>query len=174
MVYCAGDPQILVGIHLERLSMIMIQKTGATKIGVWLIKHIVAPLDRWLYRKTDGKLLSTGRPVGPILLLTTTGRRSGKKRTTPVFYLRDNGCLILCNANPGFEQTNPWVLNLRAQPNAMVQIANNIYTCHSREATPSEIDHYWPRLVHLWPAYQQHFERSGQRTIFVLENLQSS
>lgn len=149
----------------------MIRRLGATRFGVWIIKHIVAPLDGWLYLRTGGKFLSTGEPLGPILLLTTTGRQSGKKRTTPVFYLREADCLILCNVNPGFEKTNPWVLNLRAKPNAMVQIASDIFTCQARTAMSTEIDRYWPQLIRIWPAYQMHYERSGQRTVFILENL---
>lgn len=42
-----------------------------------------------------------------ILLLTTKGRRTGKERTTPIFYLREGERLVICNVNPGFERTNP-------------------------------------------------------------------
>lgn len=44
---------------------------GATLLGVWTIKHAVSPLDRWIYEQTGGRRLSTGRPLGRILLLTT-------------------------------------------------------------------------------------------------------
>jgi F420H(2)-dependent quinone reductase len=151
----------------------MLRKLGATRFGVWIIKHVVAPLDRWLYQRTGGKVVSTGKPAGPILLLTTTGRQSGQERTTPVFFLRDLQRIIICNVNPGFERTNPWVLNLRAHPVATLQIASDRRAYHAREATPSEVDLYWPALTRIWPAYQTHFERSGQRTIFILEEIQA-
>jgi hypothetical protein len=80
---------------------------GETRLGVWTIKHLLSPLDRRIYRLTGGRRVSTGRPLGPILLLTTTGRRTGKEHTTPVFYLRDGERLVICNANPGFERPNP-------------------------------------------------------------------
>jgi F420H(2)-dependent quinone reductase len=89
---------------------------GGTRAGVWTIQHVTSPLDRWLYKATGGRLLSTGRPLGPIVLLTTTGRRTGTNRTTPVFHLRDGERVVLCNVNPGFERPNPWTLNLRATP----------------------------------------------------------
>ena len=102
------------------------------------------------------------------LLRTITGRRTGQPRTTPVFYLRDGERLILCNVNPGFERPNPWTLNMRAQPVVDMQIGGWNGRYHAREATEEETTHYWPQLVQMWPAYQQHFARSGQRSIFVL------
>lgn len=142
---------------------------GATRVGVWTIKRVVAPLDRRLYRLTGGRVLTAGRPVAPTLLLTTVGRRTGKQRTTPVFYLRDRDRIVICNVNPGFEQPNPWILNIRANPDVQVQVGARIEQVRAREATPQEIASYWPQLVQMWPAYDRHFERSGQRAIFVLE-----
>ena len=123
----------------------------------------------WIAASTGGRRVSTGRPLGPILLLTTTGRRTGKERTNPAFYLRDGERLVICNANPGFERPNPWTLNLRANPLARVQIGQEISTYRAREATDEEVERYWPCLVKMWPAYQTFYDRSGQRSIFVLE-----
>ena len=102
----------------------------------------------------------------------TTGRRTGKGRTTPVFYLRDGERLVLCNVNPGFERPNPWTLNLRTHPVARVQIGSEIGTYQAREATEQEGERYWPQLMQTWPAYQTHYGRNGQRSLFVLEPIQ--
>lgn len=146
----------------------LIQRLGATRAGVWVIKHIVSPLDQWLYGLTNGRFLISGRPA-PTLLLTTTGRKTGKPRTTPLFYLRDGERVIVCNVNPGFERPNPWTLNIRAHPKVQAQIGAQKQRYRAREATPAEIEQYWPQLVQIWPAYRRHFERSGQRAIFVLQ-----
>ena len=151
-----------------------LRRLGATRIGVWVIKHVVSPLDRWIYQHTGGRRVSTGRPLGPLLLLTTTGRRTGRERTTPVFYLRDGDRLVVCNVNPGFESPNPWTLNLRANPVARVQIGPVSGIYHAREASQAEVDRYWPQLVQIWPAYQTLYDRSGQRLVFVLEPISSS
>jgi deazaflavin-dependent oxidoreductase (nitroreductase family) len=149
----------------------LLRRLGGTRLGVWIIKHIVSPLDRWVYRRTNGQRVLLGRPLAPMLLLTTTGRRSGKARTTPVFYLRDGPLLVICNVNPGFERPNPWTLNLRATPTATVEVGSQTWRCAAREATAAEIERYWPQLVALWPAYQTHYDRSGQRVLFVLSPL---
>jgi deazaflavin-dependent oxidoreductase (nitroreductase family) len=108
------------------------------------------------------------------LRLPTTGRRTGKEHTTPVYYLRDGTRLVLCNVNPGFENPNPWTLNLRANPLARVQIGSEQSIYQAREASQAEVDRDFPQLVQVWPAYQKLYERSGQRVVFLLEPLPSS
>ncbi len=145
-----------------------LQRFGGTRAGVWAIKHIVSPLDKWLCRRTGGRRVLLGQPPAPMLLLTTRGRKSGLERTTPVFYLRDGAQLIICNVNPGFERQNPWTLNLRADPLAIVLIDGERGQYAAREATAAETDGYWSRLVTLWPAYQTHYDHSGERSVFIL------
>jgi deazaflavin-dependent oxidoreductase (nitroreductase family) len=147
----------------------LLRRLGGASLGVWVIKHIISPLDRRLYRWTGGRGVALGRPLAPRLLLTTTGRHSGLERTVPIFFLRDGGRLVICNVNPGFEHANPWTLNLRANPLARVQIGSTSGTYHAREATDEEVTRYWPQLVRIWPAYQTHYDRSGQCSIFILE-----
>lgn len=147
----------------------LLRRLGDTAFGLWVIKHIVSPLDRRLYRWTGGRGLALGRLMAPRLLLTTIGRRTGRAHTVPVFYLRDGDWLIICNVNPGFERPNPWPLNLRANPVVQVQVGSEAATYRAREATEVEVKRYWPQLVRIWPAFQREFDRSGQRSLFILE-----
>ncbi len=149
---------------------------GGTPLGVWVIKHLFSPLDRRLYRWTGdrGIGIGIGRPLAPRILLTTTGRSTGLERTVPIFYLREGERLIICNVNPGFEHPNPWTLNLRAHPVARARIGSTSGTYQAREATDEEVTRYWPQFVRIWPAYQTDFDRSGQRSIFILEPARSS
>lgn len=142
---------------------------GGTRAGVWTIKHVVSPLDRWLYRRTGGRLVTTGRPRGPIVLLTTTGRRTGNQHTTPVFHLQDGERVILCNVTPSGERLNPWPLNLQAHPLARVQLGGQVRTYRARVATPAELARYWPQLVRVWPAYARFYRQGGRRSVFVLD-----
>ncbi len=150
----------------------LLRRLGGIGLGVWAIKRIISPLDRRLYRWTGGRGIAFGHSLGSRLLLTTIGRRTGLERTVPVFYLRDGDRLVVCNVNPGFEHANPWTVNLRAHPVARVLIGQECGTYHAREATEDEVARYWPRLVRIWPAYQTHYNRSRQRSIFILEPVQ--
>ena len=143
------------------------QRLGGTRLGVLAIGRIISPLQRQLYRRTGGRLSLTGR--APVLLLTTTGRRTGKARTVPLLYLRDGDRLVICNVNPGFERPNPWVLNLRAQPHAQVQIGRRTASMTARPASDDELGRYWPQLTKVWPAYQAFYHHGGKRSVFVLE-----
>jgi F420H(2)-dependent quinone reductase len=149
----------------------LLQRLGGTAFGVWAIKHVISPLDRHLYRWTSCRGVAIGRPMAPRLLLTTIGRRTGQAHTVPIFYLRDGDRLIICNVHPGFERPNPWPLNLRANPVVQLQVGSERGAYRAREATQEEVKRYWPQLVGIWPAYQSEFDRSGQRSLFLLERV---
>ena len=107
----------------------------------------------------------------PILLLTTTGRRSGQPRTTPLFYVRDGDALVVCNVRPPSERPNPWPLNVRANPAVSIRIGGVTERRTAREATREEIDRLWPRLVTVWPPYERFYAQTHERSIFILDQL---
>ena len=127
-----------------------------------------APLDRFLYRVTRGRLASTAG-VAPLILLTTTGRRTGRPRTTPVMFVREGDRFIVSSENFGQERAAAWPLNLLAHPQATVQIGAEVVRCAARLLDDAEADRYWPRLVDAWPAHETYRARSGKRHTFLLE-----
>ena len=129
-----------------------------------------APLDRRLLRATRGRLGLTGRPVYPTLLLTTTGRRTGAPRTTPVMYLREGDGFVVTSESFG-QPGRPaaWPLNLDADPRARVEVDGADIACRARRATDAEVERLWPRFVEVWPAHDTYRRRSGVRHMFVLE-----
>src|SRR3954454_15829021 len=86
-----------------------------------------------IYRATRGKLMNT---VGtaPVMLLTTTGRKSGQERTAPVLYLEDGPRLVVVGSNAGNTNTPAWALNLRANPDARAQVGGRIWPVRARVA----------------------------------------
>jgi F420H(2)-dependent quinone reductase len=144
-----------------------IRRVGNTRVGVLVIGRVFSPLQRRLYRLTGGRISLTGG--APVLLMTTTGRRSGLPRTVPLLYVRDGDRLVICNVNPGFERPNPWTLNLRAQPRAQVQVGAETFSVTSHEATGDELESYWPQLTQIWPAYETFYKNGGKRSVFILE-----
>ena len=149
----------------------MLYQLGATSLGVWAIKHLVSPFQRYIYRISEGKAMSSMGSGKDILLLTTKGRRTGKERTIPVFYLSDGETIVICNVRPKFERTNPWVLNLHNHPVAQLQIGGGTAQYQARQATDEETNRLWPRLIKLWPAFKAHYDAGGLRSIFILERI---
>ena len=99
-----------------------------------------------VYRRTNGRLLGSIGPL-PLLLLTTTGRKTGKERTAPLGYLPDNGRLVLVASAGGSPKHPAWYLNLTAEPAVTVQVKADVFEAHAETASPEERDRLWPLLV---------------------------
>jgi len=147
--------------------MSLLNRIGTTRPGTWAIAHLVSPLQRRLLLATGGRVSLTGKL--PVLLLTATGRRSGRPRTIPLIFLRYGDDLVVCNVRPPWERPNPWPLNVRANPNVSVRIRGVTEQRVATEARGEEVEKYWPLLVKTWPAYQSFFADTHERAIFVLQ-----
>jgi deazaflavin-dependent oxidoreductase (nitroreductase family) len=92
---------------------------SSSKPGSWLIRTLT-PLDRRILLRSNGRRTLLG-PIGaPTLLLTTTGRKSGLPRTTPLLYARDGDALVVVGSNFGQQHHPAWTGNLLAEPHATV------------------------------------------------------
>ena len=81
-----------------------------------------------------------------MLLLTTLGRRSGQRRVTPLLYVEDGARFAVVASNAGDDRNPAWLLNLRKQPAAEIQIGTQHIRVQAREATDSESERLWPKL----------------------------
>jgi deazaflavin-dependent oxidoreductase (nitroreductase family) len=152
------------------LRRALARRLGQTRLGVLAIKHVIAPLDRFLYGFSGGRIVSSGTPLFPTLLLTTAPEEEeGKANTAALLYHRDGERLIVANANPGFENPPTWVRGLRQHAAGIVQLGRTRTQYSARMARKREIERYWPFLVELWPAYETHRQRTGEYCVFVLE-----
>jgi len=147
------------------------QRAGHGRAFAALARQL-APLDALLFMHSNGRLTILG-PQGarmpPTLLLTTTGRRSGKSRTTPVMYLTTRTGLAITSESFGQARPANWPKNLDADPRATVQIDDRARRYIARPATSEEVEQLWPRFLAIWPAHQSYLDRSGVRRMFVLE-----
>jgi deazaflavin-dependent oxidoreductase (nitroreductase family) len=132
------------------------------------VRRFGARFERLAYRATGGRFTPSGWLM-PILLLTTTGRRSGRERTTPLMYLRDGSRIVVSCENFGQKRQAAWPLNLDANPRALVQLGRDVLECRARRLSEEEADDYWPRLVAAYPGHASYRKRSGQRHTFALE-----
>lgn len=121
--------------------------------------------DFW-YRLTNG--LVGGNILGsPILLLTTTGRKSGKRYTTPLLYLRDGEDLVIVASNNGSDRDPDWWRNLVASPRANAQIMGKHEDVIAHEATGEERSRLWAEITRRFPIYRV-YERRTRREIPVV------
>src|SRR5213594_1246575 len=110
-----------------------------------------------LYRSSNGVI--GGRMAdSPVLLLTTTGRRSGKQRTVPLLYLMDGCNVALVASNGGAVRHPTWWFNLQARPEAWVQIKGIRRRVKAEQASAAEKERLWPRLTAMYPGYKRYQE----------------
>lgn len=110
-----------------------------------------------IYRLTGG-LIGHRSPLGPMLLLTTIGRRTGQQRTTPLLYMADGDIFLVVGSNGGRERPPTWLLNLNASPAATVQVGRRRTAATAEVLRGEDRAAIWPRLVdHYagWNHYQQ-------------------
>jgi F420H(2)-dependent quinone reductase len=108
-----------------------------------------------VYRATGGKLL--GRMgKSPILLLNTVGRKTGRKRTSPLLYVMDGEDFVII-ASKGGASTHPaWYLNLKANPDATVEIGDREVRVRAEEAASEEKVRLWQKMVEMYPTYDDY------------------
>jgi deazaflavin-dependent oxidoreductase (nitroreductase family) len=131
----------------------------------------VGKLNVPLYRASGGRVGGrVGR--GPVLLLTTTGRKSGEKRTAPVLYIEEEGRYVVINTNAGNLRIPAWSLNLDADPEAEVEIGSKRIAVRARAAEGEERAELWRKHNRQYAGFDDYEEMlSGDRpiTVYVLE-----
>jgi deazaflavin-dependent oxidoreductase (nitroreductase family) len=119
-----------------------------------------------VYRATGGKLF--GRMgKSPILLLNTVGRKTGRKRTSPLLYVMDGEDFVIIASKGGAAAHPAWYLNLRANPEATVEIGDREVQVEAEVADPEEKARLWQKMVEMYPAYDD-YQRKTEREIPLL------
>jgi deazaflavin-dependent oxidoreductase (nitroreductase family) len=116
------------------------------------------------YLETDGELGHDWRNGSSVLLLTTTGHRSGKERTTPLIYGRRGDDYLVVASDGGNPEPPAWYVNLSEQPDVEVQVLGDRFPARARTASADEKPELWHEMVGHWPAYDQ-YQRSTDREI---------
>jgi deazaflavin-dependent oxidoreductase (nitroreductase family) len=102
------------------------------------------------------------------LLLTTTGRRSGKRHTVPLLYLREGPSLAVIASFGGKPRHPDWYWNLRKEPKVGVQVEGERFVAKAREADAVERARLWPRAVAVWPGYAEYQRRTDRQIAIVI------
>jgi deazaflavin-dependent oxidoreductase (nitroreductase family) len=100
--------------------------------------------------------------------LTTTGRKTGQPRVSPLLFLRDGDRVIVVASRGGSDRNPLWYLNLKADPKVSVQIKDQVLNLTARDATEDERTTLWPQLVKMYPDFDDYQSWTDRRLPIVV------
>jgi deazaflavin-dependent oxidoreductase (nitroreductase family) len=113
------------------------------------------------YRETDGEVGHDWEGT-QTLILTTTGRKSGDERSTPLIYGRSGDDYLIVASKGGAPEPPAWYLNLEANPDAEIQVKGDRFKVHTRTAAPDEKPAMWKTMTAEWPAYDEYQQKTDR------------
>ena len=127
-----------------------------------------------VYRLSGGLLGQHIPGAPPMLLLEHVGARSGKKRTSPLAYMRDGDDVVLVASKGGYPRNPAWFHNLTANPETTIQVGRERRPVHARVAGRRERKRLWPQVVSLYGGYEEYQERTKREIPLVILEPRSS
>jgi deazaflavin-dependent oxidoreductase (nitroreductase family) len=149
-----------------------LQRIGATRVGTALFSLLLAPIDRGIYRVSQGRF-TAGRSLGalPVIMLTTIGARSGRQRTTPLNAIPFGEDLALVGTNYGKGRTPSWAHNLRANPKGVVAFEGRQHPVIAVEAAGAQYEAGFAAAIRVYPGYARYRNTAtNEIPIFILSS----
>lgn len=149
-----------------------LRRVAASRPGSWLFARVLYRIDRPVYRLTGGRQTFASLVSGiPVVMLTTTGARSGQPRTVPVLGLPTVDGLAVIASNFGQPRHPAWYHNLRANPEGSVGVDGHSRRFRAVEAEGDRRRRVWEEGLRVYPGWSQYERRAANRRIavFVLE-----
>ena len=144
-------PTVVRSPHMAKPAPRGLNSPRSESIIKWMSKA-----NAWIYRKTGGKIGGKFLQGAPVALLTTTGRKTGEPRVSPLLYLREGNRIVLIASKGGAANHPMWYLNLKANPNVTVQIKDEVLNLTARDATEEERAHYWPKMASMYTSFDDY------------------
>jgi deazaflavin-dependent oxidoreductase (nitroreductase family) len=136
----------------------------------WFYARTLYHVDRAAYSVTRGRGTFTSWITGlPVVMLTTTGARSGRPSTLPLLGIPADDRLVVIASNYGRRHNPAWYYNLRAHPEASVMIEATTRDMVARELTGEERERWYARGIEIYPGWRHYRKRAYPRQIPVLE-----
>jgi len=155
------DPQAPKGVLLSTLS-----SAARRRPVTWFLVNVGNKIDPYLMRATGGRLKTT--VTAPTVLLTHTGAKSGKKRSTPLAYFTDDDDVVLIASRGGHRDHPAWYHNVIANPEVELWTKGGGGRYRAREATRKERERLWALATGFYPGFARYQERAGDRRIPVI------
>jgi len=114
------------------------------------------------YQATDGAEGFVWHNGTQILILTTTGRRTGRQHSAPLIFRQHGEDYLVVASKGGSDEPPAWYLNLQADPTVQVQIKGARFTAIARTATAQEKPELWRLMAEVWPAYNEYQDKTDR------------
>jgi deazaflavin-dependent oxidoreductase (nitroreductase family) len=137
------------------------------RIGSVFVKWMSAA-NSAVFRASGGRLGATFLRGAPVFLLITKGRKSGAPRTAPLLYLRDGDDYVVVASKGGMSHHPLCFKNLEANPDAEIEIGKDKINVRARRASDAEKARLWPKLVAMYPDYDDYQARTARDIPVVL------
>ena len=148
------------------------QTIASSRPGSWAFSKVLHHADRQVFKLTKGRSTVPTIVTGlPVVMVTTTGAKSGLDRTMPLLAIPVDGDLAIIGTNFGQTSTPGWVFNLEADPHATVTYREHEVPVVARPADTDEYDTALAAAAKVYPGYDKYRERISGREVrvFVLE-----
>jgi len=122
----------------------------------------------FIYQASGGRIGHRFPGAPPMLLLEHVGAKSGERRTSPLAYVDDGADVVLVASKGGYPKHPAWFHNLKANPDAKVQIGRERRAVHARVATDAERERLWPMAVATYSGYAEYQERTERQIPLVV------
>lgn len=139
---------------------------AAIRPAAWLLARTMHHIDRPVFRLTKGKHTFASLCTGlPVVMLTTTGARSGKRSTLPLLGLPDGERMAVIASNYGQRHHPAWYFNLLAHPEATLSVGGEERRVAAREVEGDERERIWRKGLEIYPGWSGYEKRAGRRRI---------
>jgi deazaflavin-dependent oxidoreductase (nitroreductase family) len=130
----------------------------------WRIMPAVFAVHVALYRLLGGRFVGRN-----ILILTTIGRKSGRKRSTPLFFARDGETWVIVASNGGEDRYPGWWYNVHANPEVEIEVGRTAIRCRAEAASAADTPALFEKLCAVYAGYRRYRERTRRElTVFRL------
>ena len=152
-----------------------LRRFAASGPGSWLFARILHHIDRPVYKLTGGRHTFAALVSGlPVVMLTTTGARSGLQRTVPVLGLPTSDGIAVIASNYGQAHDPAWCHNLRADPVGEIAVDGERRRFRAVEAQGDQRDRIWHQGLRIYPGWSQYERRASNRRIAIFVLAESS
>jgi deazaflavin-dependent oxidoreductase (nitroreductase family) len=152
----------------------LVRRIAATAPGSWVLARTLHHADRVVYRVSRGRTTLAAVLSGlPVVMLTTTGAKSGRRIASPILAIPEGGGMVVVGSNFGRPHHPGWIHNLRADPHARIEVDGTARDVVAEEITGEERDRLMTLATEVYPGFPAYVRRATPRHIRVLRLIPS-